>query len=93
VVWPEEAPGEDRITGKQSSSQLTLCGLAKPYDGRGFVGPKKEDDCGPLSIQSSLAPTLNIRSLAPTLCVKTENWQKIHMLSNNRLHGYSHKLN
>jgi hypothetical protein len=28
VVWPEEAPGDDRITGKQSSSQLTLCGLA-----------------------------------------------------------------
>ncbi len=24
MVWPEEAPGEDRITGKQSPSQLSL---------------------------------------------------------------------
>ncbi len=33
VVWPEEAPGEDRITGKQSSSQRSP-GRGRPWSGQ-----------------------------------------------------------
>jgi hypothetical protein len=33
-------------------------GLAYPYDGRGFVGPKKKTICQPLSIQPSLVGTV-----------------------------------
>ncbi len=56
---------------------LTLyrrCGLAQSYDDRGFVGPQKEVDRGPLSIEFSVGVPLSGSHLLNWLPINACSW-------------------